>query len=64
MSWVIAVGDNDIDYVDVYGTFDTEEEANTALVEVFGPEDDEDGENLPRVKPLQSLDVMRSDWAV
>lgn len=53
--WVILVGDNDIDYVRVFGVFTSAAEAN-AVADLYP--DDDSGENQVRVEKIQSLEEL------
>lgn len=53
--WVIIVGDNDIDYVNVYGPFESEEAANE-IADNYP--DDGSGDNNVRVAQIQPSDAL------
>lgn len=61
MTFVIVMGDNDIDYVSAYGPFETEQDADNAITQGetmhpgYAKAADESGENLLRVVPLNSI---------
>ncbi len=53
--WVVIISDGDIDYTDIYGPFDTEQEAEASISHI---EDNDDYSY--RVIPIQSLVELES----